>query len=89
MISIHAEIQGSSTGQADEQNNVLKNAPHTARQVTADEWERPYSREHAAYPAPWTREAKFWPAVARIDNVYGDRNLVLLVPADGTRLLPE
>jgi glycine dehydrogenase len=76
MIAIHGEIQEVVSGKADRQNNVLKNAPHTARQVTADDWQRPYSRERAAFPAPWTREAKFWPAVARIDNVYGDRNLV-------------
>ena len=87
MISIHAEIQEVVSGTADRQNNLLKNAPHTARQVTSDHWERPYTRERAAYPAPWTREAKFWPAVARIDNVYGDRNLFCsCVPMDG---LPE
>ncbi len=87
MIAIHAEIQEVVSGAADRQNNVLKNAPHTARQVTANEWNRPYSRERAAYPAGWTREAKFWPAVARIDNVYGDRNLFCsCVPMDG---LPE
>ncbi|MEP6821448.1 MAG: aminomethyl-transferring glycine dehydrogenase, partial [Chthoniobacterales bacterium] len=84
MISIHAEIQEVVSGAADKQNNVLKNAPHTARQVTANEWDRPYPRERAAYPAEWTREAKFWPAVARIDNVYGDRNLFCsCVPMDG------
>ncbi len=75
MIAIHAEIQEIVDGRADRQNNVLKNAPHTAQQVTAESWDRPYSREQAAFPAPWTREQKFWPAVARIDNVYGDRNL--------------
>ncbi|MBA2242622.1 MAG: aminomethyl-transferring glycine dehydrogenase, partial [Chthoniobacterales bacterium] len=75
MISIHGEIQEVVSGRADKQNNVLKNAPHTAQQTTSDRWERPYSRQKAAYPSPWTREAKFWPAVARIDNVYGDRNL--------------
>jgi glycine dehydrogenase len=67
-------------GAADKADNVLKNAPHTARSVSADEWTRPYSRQQAAYPAPWTREAKFWPTVARIDNVYGDRNLVCSCP---------
>ncbi|MBA3273508.1 MAG: glycine dehydrogenase (aminomethyl-transferring), partial [Chthoniobacterales bacterium] len=87
MISIHAEIQEVVSGTADKQNNVLKKAPHTARQVTADTWDRPYSREKAAYPARWLRDAKFWPAVARIDNVYGDRNLFCsCVPMDG---LPE
>ncbi|MGI9086966.1 MAG: aminomethyl-transferring glycine dehydrogenase subunit GcvPB [Chthoniobacterales bacterium] len=87
MISIHGEIQEVVSGQADKQNNVLKHAPHTAAQATANEWNRPYSRERAAFPAPWTREFKFWPAVARIDNVYGDRHLFCsCVPMDG---LPE
>jgi glycine dehydrogenase len=80
MISIHAEIEAVASGKADRQNNVLKNAPHTAQQVIADKWDRPYSREQAAYPAPWTREQKFWPAVARIDSVYGDRNLFCTCP---------
>ena len=80
MISIHGEIEVITSGTADRQNNALKNAPHTAQQVTADNWDRPYSREQGAYPAPWTREHKFWPAVARIDNVYGDRNLMCSCP---------
>jgi glycine dehydrogenase len=80
MIAIHAEIQSVVSGKADKQNNVLKNAPHTAQQVISDQWDRPYSREQAAYPAPWTREHKFWPAVARIDSVYGDRNLFCTCP---------
>jgi glycine dehydrogenase len=80
MISIHAEMQSIASGKQDRQNNVLKNAPHTARQVASDKWDRPYSREEAAFAAPWTREHKFWPAVARIDNVYGDRNLFCSCP---------
>ena len=76
MINIHAEITAIESGRADRQNNVLKNAPHTADSVISDKWDRPYPREQAAYPAPWTRESKLWPAVGRIDNVYGDRNLV-------------
>ncbi|NJN38299.1 MAG: aminotransferase class V-fold PLP-dependent enzyme, partial [Acaryochloridaceae cyanobacterium CSU_3_4] len=76
MIAIRAEIAEIEAGQADPQNNVLKNAPHTAEVVIADDWHHPYSREKAAYPAPWTRSAKFWPAVSRINNAYGDRNLV-------------
>jgi len=80
MISIHGEIEAVVSGKADRQNNVLKNAPHTAQQVISDKWDRPYSREQAAYPAPWTREYKFWPAVARIDSVYGDRNLFCTCP---------
>ncbi len=80
MISIHGEIEAVASGTADRQNNVLKNAPHTAQQVVSDKWDRPYSREQAAYPAPWTREHKFWPAVSRIDSVYGDRNLMCSCP---------
>ena len=80
MISIHAEIEAIANGKQDRQNNLLKNAPHTARQIASDKWDRPYSREQAAFPAPWTREHKFWPAVARIDNVYGDRNLFCSCP---------
>jgi glycine dehydrogenase len=80
LMSIRAEIEAVATGKADRQSNVLKNAPHTARQIAADKWDRPYSREQAAFPAPWTREHKFWPAVARIDNVYGDRNLFCSCP---------
>lgn len=75
MISIHAEMTAVETGAADPSNNVLKNAPHTATLVCADAWDRPYSREQAAFPAKWLREAKFWPSVGRIDNVWGDRNL--------------
>ncbi len=80
MISIYAEIEAIRTGEADRADNLLKNAPHTAQEVSADEWSHHYSREVAAYPAPWTREHKFWPAVARIDNVYGDRNLICSCP---------
>ncbi len=80
MISIHAEIEAVANGKQDRQNNLLKNAPHTARQIASDKWDRPYSREQAAFPAPWTREHKFWPTVARIDNVYGDRNLFCSCP---------
>jgi glycine dehydrogenase len=80
MISIHAEMKAIESGAADRKNNLLKNAPHTAEAVIADKWDRPYSREAAAFPAPWTREHKFWPAVARIDSVYGDRNLICSCP---------
>lgn len=75
MIQIRAEIQAVADGKVDAHNNVLKGAPHTAAMVLSDNWDKPYSRETAAYPAPWVKAAKFWPAVARIDNVYGDRNL--------------
>jgi glycine dehydrogenase len=76
LIAIHGEIVEIETDRADKQNNLLKNAPHTAEVVTADKWDRPYSRTQAAYPARWLREHKFWPPVSRIDNVYGDRNPV-------------
>jgi glycine dehydrogenase len=80
MISIRAEIDAVASGKIDKRNNPLKNAPHTVRQLVAAKWDRPYSREQAAFPASWTREHKFWPAVARIDNVYGDRNLFCSCP---------
>jgi glycine dehydrogenase len=76
MIAIHSEIEAIESGRMDKSNNPLRNAPHTARAVTADAWDRPYSREQAAFPAPWSREHKFWPAVGRVDNVYGDRHVV-------------
>jgi glycine dehydrogenase len=76
LIAIHGEMQAVVTGESDRANNPLKHAPHTSQMVCADQWAHPYSRESAAFPAPWTRVAKFWPAVARVDNVYGDRNLV-------------
>jgi glycine dehydrogenase len=76
LIAIHGEMKAIEAGQMDRQNNPLKNAPHTAQVVCADKWERPYSREVAAFPAPWTRDYKFWPVVGRVDNVYGDRHLV-------------
>ncbi len=57
-------------------NNVLKHAPHCAEVVMAEKWDRPYTRERAAFPAPWVKDAKFWPTTSRVDNVYGDRHLV-------------
>lgn len=76
MVSIWKEIQEIKEGKADREDNVLHNAPHTAASVIADEWNHKYSRETAAYPAKWVVENKFWPAVGRVDNGYGDRNLV-------------
>ena len=76
MISIHGEIQEVLDGSADKEDNVLKNAPHTAEMVISDSWSHAYSREQAAYPLTSLREHKFWPSVGRIDNVHGDRNLV-------------
>jgi glycine dehydrogenase len=80
LIAIRAEIREIEQGQADRNDNVLKNAPHTAAAVTGDEWKRPYPRAKAAYPAPWLKDFKFWPAVGRVDNPYGDRNLVCSCP---------
>jgi glycine dehydrogenase len=75
MIAIHAEMTAVETGDAHPADNPLKNAPHTAEMVCADVWDRAYTREQAAFPADWVRARKFWPAVGRIDNVWGDRNL--------------
>ena len=80
LISIRAEIEDVEKGILDREDNPLKHAPHTAEAVVTDTWEHSYGRERAAFPAPWTRERKFWPAVARVDNAYGDRNLVCSCP---------
>ena len=76
MVSIHGEIQEVISGKVDKEDNPLKNAPHTAEMVITDTWQHSYSREQAAYPVASLRDHKFWPAVGRIDNVHGDRNLV-------------
>jgi glycine dehydrogenase len=76
MIAIHAEILAVESGRTDPHDNLLKNAPHTADQVAADSWERPYSRTQAAFPSRHQFAFKFWPAVGRVDNVFGDRNPV-------------
>ena len=80
MIAIRGEIEDVLTGKSDKKDNILKHAPHTAHRVCANEWDRPYTREQAAYPLPAVRENKFWPAVARVDNVYGDKNLICACP---------
>ncbi len=80
MISIYAEMRAIENGTADREDNLLKNAPHTVHTLVGENWTHPYSRESAAFPAPWVREHKFWPAVARIDSVFGDRNLVCTCP---------
>jgi glycine dehydrogenase len=76
MIAIHGEMQAIESGAVDKQNNLLKNAPHTADVVAADNWDRPYPREAAAFPVKSLRDYKFWPSVGRVDNVFGDRNPV-------------
>jgi len=80
LLQIRREIQEIADGVADKQDNVLKNAPHTAAEVSGDEWKHAYSREQAAFPLPYLRNHKYWPSVARIDNTYGDRNVVCACP---------
>jgi glycine dehydrogenase len=76
MIAIREEIRAIEEGRSDREDNPLRNAPHTAQAVITEQWTHAYSREQAAYPAPWTREHKYWPPVGRIDNARGDRQLV-------------
>ena len=81
LISIKNEIQQVMDGTWDINDNPLQNAPHTAQTVTSDDWQYGYSRQIAAYPAPWLKEHKYWPSVSRIDNTFGDRNLICTCPA--------
>ncbi|MCA1760483.1 MAG: glycine dehydrogenase (aminomethyl-transferring), partial [Bacteroidales bacterium] len=74
--TIFEEIKEVESGKADKQDNVLKNAPHTAEQVTSDDWSHTYPRQKAAWPLPWVRDRKFWVPVGRVDNAWGDRNLI-------------
>jgi glycine dehydrogenase len=76
MIAIRSEIAEIAEGKYDKADNVIKNAPHTSRLVVSDDWKKPYSRQKAAFPLSWVRDNKFWPSVGRVDNAYGDRNLV-------------
>ena len=80
MIGIREEIAAVERGESDRENNVLKRAPHTAAHVTSDEWDRPYTRQQAAYPTQFTRQQKFWPYVGRVESAFGDRNLVCACP---------
>ena len=80
LIAIRKEVNAVEEGIVNEKDNVLKNAPHTASMVTCNEWGHSYSREEAVFPLPWVRQNKFWPPVARIDNVFGDRNLMCTCP---------
>ncbi len=90
MIAIREEIREVEKGQADKRDNVLKNAPHTAAVALAETWSRPYSREKAVFPLAWVRNNKFWPTVGRVDNAYGDRNLICsCVPIDEYAAKPE
>jgi glycine dehydrogenase len=90
MIAIRAEAAAIESGEADPHDNPLKRAPHTLTAVTADHWDRPYSRSQAAFPAgEEQRSSKIWPAVARIDNAFGDRNLVCTCPSVEELALPQ
>ena len=81
MLSIHEEIDEVARGEYPVENSVLHNAPHTANVITADEWTKPYSRQKAAYPLPYLKHGmKFWPAIGRVNNAFGDRNLVCTCP---------
>lgn len=81
MVTIRKEISEIESGKMDKENNALRNAPHTAQMMMKPEWNHPYSREEAVYPVEWLRGNKFWPAVGRVDNAYGDRNLVCSCPS--------
>ena len=81
LVAIRQEIRDVEEGRLDRTDNPLKNAPHTVEAISADEWTHAYPRERAAFPAPWTRQNKFWPYVARVDNTWGDRNLMCVCPA--------
>jgi glycine dehydrogenase len=80
MIAIRAEIADIAAGRADRADNVLKNAPHTAEELMAETWPHPYTRKQAAYPLASVARSKYWPPVKRVDNAYGDRNLVCTCP---------
>ena len=80
MISIRAEIAEIENGQADRADNVLKNAPHTMHEAVRDDWNHGYSRKKAVFPLPFVSQHKFWPSVGRVDNAYGDRNLMCICP---------
>ena len=80
MLAIRAEIDDVGSGRIPLEDSPLRNAPHTAEVVLSDKWDKPYSRDVAAFPAPWVRANKFWPSSGRVDNVYGDRNLVCTCP---------
>ncbi|MCH7932774.1 MAG: aminomethyl-transferring glycine dehydrogenase [Gemmatimonadetes bacterium] len=80
LLAIRGEIEAIASGESDPEDNALKNAPHTAAMLMAEDWKHGYTREQAGYPAPWSREHKYWPPVRRVDNAHGDRNLVCACP---------
>ena len=81
MINIKKEIQDIENGDLDITDNMLKNAPHTAEEVSKDEWDHSYTRSRAAYPLEILKEKKFWPPIGRVNNVYGDKNLMCSCPS--------
>ena len=89
MLSIREEIRAIENGDMDRDDNPLRNAPHTMQKIGSDEWPHSYPRSQAAWPPPWLRQSKFWPAVGRIDNTYGDRNLVCSCPPMSDYCEPE
>jgi len=89
MLAIREEIREIEEGRADPENNLLKNAPHTMEVIAADEWNRPYSRERAAFPTAETRDHKSWPTVGRVDGAHGDRHLICCIPMDVLSEAPE
>lgn len=76
MIAIRHEVAEIEQGKMPKTNNIFSNAPHTAQAILGEKWDRPYTRERAAFPAVWVRQSKFWPTHSRIDNVFGDKNLI-------------
>ncbi len=89
MLQIREEIREIEEGKADKKNNLLKHAPHTQEVVISDQWDRPYSRERAAFPLAWIRENKFWPSVSRVNNAFGDRNLICTCEPVSSYMEPE
>jgi glycine dehydrogenase len=81
LLQIRKEIRELEEGKCDPKNNVLLNSPHSLLHVTEDAWDHPYTRQEAAYPLPFLKKRKFWATVGRVDNAYGDRNLVYKIPS--------
>jgi glycine dehydrogenase len=89
LIAIRHEIRDIESGTLEPDDNPLVNAPHTAREIAGEAWAHRYSRDLAAFPAPWVREHKYWPTVGRIDNAHGDRHLVCSCPPLAELAEPE
>jgi glycine dehydrogenase len=89
MLAIREEMREIEDGRADSENNLLKHAPHTMEVIASDNWDRPYSRERAAFPTAETRDHKSWPTVGRVDGTLGDRHLICRIPMDTMSEIPE